>query len=262
MASEVRSANEIRAALRDASGERLLALIEQLEDDGRATVRQAVAAAVRRHASLVAEAGRLEGLLAFELKLSAGGLVAVAGVDEVGRGALAGPVTAAAVILDHTVALPVGLDDSKRMKPAARVAVAEVLRSAARASCVEHVTADVIDSIGIAPATRLAMRRALAGLGLEPGAVVVDGIPAGVHEAEHAMPKADASVACVAAASVIAKVERDSLMVRLSEVHPRWGFDVNKGYGTPEHMALLSEHGPSPVHRRSFIPGGGTASLI
>lgn len=145
------------------------------------------------------------------------GALIVAGVDEVGRGAQ--------------------------------------LRGSCRAWAVAHVSAETIDGVGIVEATRLAMSQAIAALEVEPHHVVVDGLPVGVHASETAVVKGDSKVACVAAASVIAKVARDEYMARMAEEHPGWDFAVNKGYGTPGHIARVAEDGPCPIHRRSFLTG-------
>lgn len=261
MSRPERSADECRALLRAAAGDDLAALVAELSEDPRSTVRDAARAAARRIEAVRSEHARLDALLAFERELAAAGAVVIAGVDEVGRGAMAGPVTAAAVVLGE-IPPPEGLDDSKRLSPVARERLSELVRASARAFCVTHVEAGVIDRIGIAAATRQAMAGALAGLGVDADRVVVDGLPVGLHPGEHAIAKADSTVACVAAASVIAKVERDGLMRRLAEEHPRWDLATNKGYGTPEHLALMDSHGLSPIHRRSFAPGGGTSRLL
>lgn len=178
----------------------------------------------------------------------------LAGVDEVGRGPLAGPVVAAAVILPPGAPLP-GVDDSKRLTPGARERVYDVIRQVAVAYAWAVVTPAVIDRINILEASRLAMRRALAGLGTAPELVVVDGweVPR-LGWRQVARPRADASSLAVAAASVLAKVRRDRMMARYSRVYPLYDFAGNKGYPTPEHLEALRVHGPCAIHRRSFGP--------
>lgn len=182
------------------------------------------------------------------------GLKLVAGVDEVGRGALAGPVTAAAVVL-HPDTLVAGLDDSKRVSRERRPALALVIRADALAVCVAEATPREIDALGIGAATRLAWRRAIEGLGVAVDHVLIDGNDAMVDHPATAVVGGDRKCACIAAASVVAKVHRDRLMAEeLAALYPAYGFDRNYGYGTPEHLAAIVEFGPSLVHRRSFAP--------
>jgi ribonuclease HII len=177
-----------------------------------------------------------------------------AGVDEAGRGPLAGPVIAAAVILDPTAPIA-GLRDSKRLSPARRVALAALIRSRALAWSLGIAGPEEIDRINILEATHAAMRRAVAGLDPAPELVLVDGnrLP-GLPVAGRAVVGGDDSVAAISAASILAKVERDGRMVALAQQYPGYGFDRHKGYPTAAHRRALSELGPSPAHRRSFAP--------
>lgn len=255
------SVAEVRALLASAPLERLPALIASFSQDPRAGALSAVVAARRRVAREERETGRLEALLRTERELRAAGARAVAGIDEVGRGALAGPVTAAAVVLGDALP-PAGLDDSKRLAPARRETLAEEIRRVCVAIAVVHVGAERIDRVGIVAATREAMADALRSLRVGVDHVLVDGLPVGLHARETAMPRADSACACVAAASIVAKVERDTLMRRLALEHPAWGFEEHKGYGTGEHLEALRVHGPCVLHRRSFLRGGGTDTLL
>lgn len=178
----------------------------------------------------------------------------VAGVDEAGRGPLAGPVVAAAVILDELRPVK-GLADSKVLTPLRRERLADLVR--ARALCVSIAEASVeeIDRLNILGATLLAMQRAVAGLRLTPHRVVVDGnrLPALPMPAA-AVVQADAKVAAVSAASILAKVQRDRLCATLHQQWPAYGFDGHKGYATLAHLEALRKHGACPAHRRSFAP--------
>lgn len=178
----------------------------------------------------------------------------VAGVDEAGRGPLAGPVVAAAVILDDLQPIK-GLADSKVLSPARREALYDEIRAKALCCCVAEASAVEIDELNILQATMLAMRRAVEGLRLKPAKVLVDGnrIPVLRVPAE-AIVKGDATVKAISAASILAKVHRDRLCLQLHELHPQYGFDGHKGYPTPEHLAALRAHGACPAHRRSFAP--------
>ena len=197
------------------------------------------------------EGERLRALFAYERELYGGGALVVAGVDEVGRGPLAGPVSAGACVLDPGLLIP-HLNDSKRLSAARREEVAALLRQEARAWHVAHVPAAVIDQEGIVAALKQAMRAAVAGLGLAPDHILLDGRPLSIWPQEEAIIKGDGKIACIAAASVLAKVERDALMRAADLSYPGYGFARNKGYGTAEHIAAIKIHGLSPLHRRSF----------
>jgi len=193
-------------------------------------------------------------LFARELELWEGGARLVAGLDEVGRGPLAGPVFAACVVFPPGLTLE-GLADSKAISARRRETLAAVIFRKALAVGLGAASPAEIDHINILKATHLAMRRALASLGLRPEIVLVDGLAAALGDvAQVPIVGGDATCASIAAASIIAKVTRDSLMRSLSELFPGYGFERNKGYGTREHLAALSQMGPSPVHRRSFSP--------
>ena len=179
----------------------------------------------------------------------------VAGVDEAGRGPLAGPVTAAAVILDPA-RVPAGLADSKTLGAGQRKCLAAAVRRDALAWSVAWADPAEIDALNILQATYLAMRRAVAGLALRPGHVQVDGngCPRLGACTVEAIVKGDALIPAISAASILAKVHRDEWMVRLHRRWPDYGFDRHKGYGTGAHMAALQANGPCAVHRRSFRP--------
>ena len=182
------------------------------------------------------------------------GLTLIAGVDEVGRGPLAGPVVAAAVILDPEKPID-GLRDSKRLPEARRVELDAEIRTRSLAWAIGVCTPSEIDEFNILQASLLAMRRAVETLATIPQLVKVDGnrcpelrIPA------EAIVGGDDSVPCISAASIVAKVHRDAEMKRLHEKFPLYGFDRHKGYPTPEHLAALDAHGACEVHRRSYAP--------
>ena len=193
--------------------------------------------------------------LDFEVELRAGGMpVRVAGVDEVGRGPLAGPVVAAAVILDPDRPID-GLADSKVLAPARRERLAALLRERALAWSLGRAAEEEVDRLNVLRASLLAMQRAVAALPLAPGHVLVDGDrtpPLPVPST--AVRGGDGRVAAIAAASILAKVARDAEMTELDAAHPGYGFADHKGYAVPAHLAALARLGVSPVHRRSFAP--------
>lgn len=178
----------------------------------------------------------------------------IAGIDEAGRGPLAGPVYAAAVILDPARRIR-GLRDSKVISPERREALAVEIRAHAVAWAVASADVAEIDRLNILQATLLAMRRAVEALSVAPNEALVDGdhCPR-LTCAVHAIVKGDRDVAAISAASILAKTARDALLVELDALYPLYGFAQNKGYGTPEHLAALVRHGPCPIHRRSFAP--------
>jgi ribonuclease HII len=188
----------------------------------------------------------------YEDEALAAGRSIVAGVDEVGRGALCGPVVAAAVVLGEAFDTE-GLDDSKRLTPLQRESLAGRIRDGARACALGVATPSEIDALNILRATLVAMRRALEGLALRPELVLVDALTIpGIDVEQRAIVKGDAQSVSIAAASVVAKVHRDALMRDLDGVHPGYGLAQNMGYGCEAHMSALRRMGPSPIHRRSF----------
>lgn len=186
----------------------------------------------------------------------------VCGIDEAGRGPLAGPVVAAAVILDPARPI-IGLNDSKKLSEKKRDALAIEIREKALAWAVAEATVEEIDSINILHATMLAMQRAVAGLSIRPERAMVDGnrCPKLAIPAE-AVIQGDGKIASIAAASILAKTVRDAGMLALHRTYPQYGFDRHMGYPTAAHFAALEAHGASPVHRRSFGPVARQLSLL
>ncbi len=178
----------------------------------------------------------------------------IAGIDEVGRGPWAGPVTACAVVLDPG-RVPAGLNDSKKLSAIRRAALAQEIRAVAEVS-VAHASVAEIDELNILQATYLAMRRALAGLPRAPQFALIDGhrIPADLPCGAEALVKGDGISASIAAASIVAKVTRDEIMVALAQQYPGYGWEKNAGYGTKLHQQGLRDFGVTPHHRRSFKP--------
>lgn len=178
----------------------------------------------------------------------------VAGVDEAGRGPLAGPVVAAAVILDDLKPIA-GLNDSKKLTEKRREKLCDEILAKALCCSIAEASVQEIDTLNILQATLLAMRRAVDGLRLKPVKVLVDGnrLPVLDVRAE-AIVQGDALVPAISAASILAKVHRDRMCAQLHAQYPQYGFDRHKGYGTAEHLQALVEHGPSPWHRSSFAP--------
>ncbi len=228
------------------------AVLRKLARDSRASVRRLVERYRAVQAAARAEARRIRSLYREERRRRRGGVI-VAGVDEVGRGPLAGPVVAAAVILPEAP-IP-GLDDSKRLRREEREQLDREIRARALAVAVGDASVEEIDHFNILEATRLAMRRAVDRLAPEPQLLMIDGrerLP-GPHP-HITIIDGDASCACIAAASIVAKVARDYMMVALHETFPQYGFHRHKGYATADHFAALDAFGPCPAHRRAFLP--------
>lgn len=178
----------------------------------------------------------------------------ICGVDEAGRGPLAGAVYAAAVILNPDRPIP-GLRDSKKLSEKKRDSFALEIKAHALAWCIARASAEEIDSINILQASLLAMKRAVEGLSIRPGKVLVDGLHCPrLDIACEAVVKGDSKVVEISAASILAKTARDAEMLELHQQYPQYGFDRHKGYPVPEHLAALAQHGISPIHRRSYAP--------
>ncbi len=245
----LRRAKEIAGLIAGATADELVELESRYADDPRKQVRHALEVAHRRVQREEAERERVRGMYAYERQLGGDGIVV--GVDEVGRGAVAGPLTVGAV------ALPVdpiiwGLDDSKRLSPERREYLAKGIEQHAVAYGVAHVPPHEIDEKGMAACLRKAMARAIEACGVEPDCVLIDGNPVHVHERERCVVKGDAKVACIAAASIVAKVTRDALMVGYERVYPQYHLSACKGYASPEHIEAIRTYGLTPIHRVSF----------
>ncbi len=251
------SVAKIKKLLREADADEVALLAKTLEADPRQGVRAALKAANNRIKAKSAEAERLEQMHVFEAALKNKDTDVVVGLDEVGRGPLAGPLAVGAVVLPAEARIA-GLNDSKKLSAHARERIADEIKRLARAWAVVYVAPERIDEEGMTACLRFAFKTALAQveevLDLVD-LVLIDGNPLGIDAREKNVIKGDAHCPSIAAASVIAKVERDALMDELDVRYPVYGFKTNKGYGTKDHIAALRTHGLSPVHRRSFCTG-------
>jgi ribonuclease HII len=248
------SVPELRRRLIDEAEPLSEAASAALAVDPRASARAVHAAVERRHAEDRAEGRRLSALLAFETELWERGVVHVAGVDEAGVGTLAGPVVAAAAILPAALR-PRGLDDSKQLDARARERLCAEVKAGAVAWAIGAASPEEVDAINVYQAGLLAMRRAVEGLSVRPEHLLVDArrIP-DLTIPQQGIIKGDAKSLSIAAASVIAKVTRDALMVEAEARFPGYGFARHKGYGAPEHLEALRRLGPCAIHRRTFAP--------
>lgn len=194
----------------------------------------------------------------FEKAARTGGAARIAGVDEVGRGALFGPVVAAAVILPPDSRIR-GLRDSKQLAREDRERLAAVVERKALAIALEEIDAETIDRVNIYQASRLAMTAAVLKLAIAPDHLLIDAMRLDLDCAQTSIIYGDSLSISIAAASVIAKVYRDRRMRELDQLYPQYGLAAHKGYGTPEHLAALERHGPCPLHRKSFRPVAQTS---
>ena len=228
-------------------------LLAELEQDSRSGVIQAIAKRKREIQKCLDEDERLEGMLAYEKECYARGTELIAGVDEVGRGPLAGPVVAAAVILPKGSKIP-GLNDSKKIPKSKHKEIYEAVLKEAIAIGIGVKDNQVIDQVNIYEATKLAMMEAIGQLDPQPQHLLIDAMKLDLSIPQTSIIKGDANSLSIAAASIVAKVTRDQMMEDLAQLYPGYDFAQNAGYGTTKHLAGLDQLGVTPIHRRSFEP--------
>ena len=226
---------------------------EELILDGRAGVQAAISKRKRELQKQVDEDLRLEKMLAYEKELYTQGIQLIAGVDEVGRGPLAGPVVAAAVILPKACKIP-GLNDSKKIPKSKHKEIYEAVLQNAIAIGIGIKDNHVIDQVNIYEATKLAMREAIGQLEPQPQHLLIDAVRLDLPISQTSIIKGDANSLSIAAASIVAKVTRDQMMEEFDRKYPGYDFAQNAGYGTAKHLAGLDQLGVTPIHRRSFEP--------
>lgn len=228
-------------------------LLTELEQDSRSGVIQAIAKRKKEIQKRLDEDERLEGMLAYEKECYALGMELIAGVDEVGRGPLAGPVVAAAVILPKACKIP-GLNDSKKIPKSKHKEIYEAVLQNAIAIGIGVKDNHVIDQVNIYEATKLAMMEAIGQLGPQPQHLLIDAMKLDLPISQTSIIKGDANSLSIAAASIVAKVTRDQMMEEFDREYPGYDFAQNAGYGTAKHLAGLDKLGVTPIHRRSFEP--------
>ena len=226
---------------------------EELILDGRAGVQAAISKRKRELQKQVDEDLRLEKMLAYEKELYTQGIQLIAGVDEVGRGPLAGPVVAAAVILPENCKIP-GLNDSKKIPKSKHKEIYEAVLQNAIAIGIGIKDNQVIDQVNIYEATKLAMMEAIGQLDPQPQHLLIDAMRLDLPISQTSIIKGDANSLSIAAASIVAKVTRDQMMEEFDREYPGYDFAQNAGYGTTKHLAGLDQLGVTPIHRRSFEP--------
>lgn len=256
---------EIKQRLREADEQEFAVLERSLVADTRKGVRSAVEVARRRLESERIERERLEGLYALDESIMGGrGVDCCVGLDEVGRGPVAGPLAVGAVVLPRAPRIA-GLNDSKQVAPADRERIAAEVKQIALAWVVEYASPEDIDALGMSACLKRTFLRAVERIeaaGVHPGVILLDGNPLHLDERECNLIKGDARSASIAAASIIAKVERDALMVDLSERYPEYDLASNKGYASAEHIDAIKRFGLTPIHRKSFCTSFAQQSLF
>ncbi len=243
------SAAQVAAELASAEEQELPALLVRYREDPRQQVKKACERAERRLEKLTAEHERVDAM--YEQMRELGGNGVVIGVDEVGRGSVAGPLTVCAVCLPMEPRI-LGVNDSKQLTAAKREMLSVRIAEVATAIGICHIPPAEIDEFGMARALRKAVAGAVADTGLTPDCVLMDGNPLGAVPHEKNVVHGDATVACIAAASIVAKVTRDEMMVELDAEYPGYHFAQSKGYASAEHIKAIKEKGLSPIHRVSF----------
>ena len=228
-------------------------LLTEWEQDSRSGVIQAIAKRKKEIQKRLDEDERLEGMLAYEKECYARGIELIAGVDEVGRGPLAGPVVAAAVILPKACKIP-GLNDSKKIPKSKHKEIYEAVLQNAVAIGIGIKDNQVIDQVNIYEATKLAMMEAIGQLEPQPQHLLIDAMKLDLPIPQTSIIKGDANSLSIAAASIVAKVTRDQMMEEFDREYPGYDFAQNAGYGTAKHLAGLDKLGVTPIHRRSFEP--------
>ena len=228
-------------------------LLAELEQDSRSGVIQAIAKRKKEIQKRLDEDERLEGMLAYEKELYTQGIQLIAGVDEVGRGPLAGPVVAAAVILPEDCKIS-GLNDSKKIPKSKHKEIYEAVLQNAVAIGIGIKDNQVIDQVNIYEATKLAMMEAIGQLEPQPQHLLIDAMKLDLPIPQTSIIKGDANSLSIAAASIVAKVTRDQMMEEFDREYPGYDFAQNAGYGTVKHLAGLDKLGVTPIHRRSFEP--------
>lgn len=227
--------------------------VEAFLDDSRAGVQAAIKRRKKEILAAQVEEERLETMLAFERQAYAQGFEHVAGIDEVGRGPLAGPVVTAAVILPKNCKIS-GLNDSKKIPKSKHEAIFNEVQEKALAIGIGLVDNDTIDQVNIYQATKIAMLQAIEKLEVAPQCLLIDAMELDINLPQKSIIKGDAKSASIAAASIVAKVTRDRLMTDYAQKYPYYDFEHNAGYGTAKHLAGLEVYGITPIHRKSYEP--------
>lgn len=244
---------DINKMLENCTYEEFIKIKEELESDERKGVKNIINRYVRKFENLDKAKQEYNNRRKYELHLMHNGYKFIAGIDEVGRGPLAGPVCAAAVILNPEIEI-FGIKDSKKLSEGQRDKLSEEIKSKCLAYAIEYASVEEIDKYNILNATKLAMRRAIENLKLKPDHILIDALRLeSIKTPQTPIIKGDDLSVSIGAASIIAKVERDRYMDSMSRKYPEYFFERNKGYGTKEHIESIKKHGTCEIHRQSFL---------
>ncbi len=243
------SAKDIAAELTHAEPQDIEELCHKYASDERKQVQKACQSALRRLEKYRAERERVNQMYLLEDKLAEGKIAL--GVDEVGRGSIAGPLTVCAVALDRSKQID-GINDSKQLSAQKREELCKQIKDQALAVGICHISPEEIDSLGMAACIKKAMQGAIENAGIDPDCVLIDGNPVHAHPKEITIVKGDSKIASIAAASIVAKVTRDQMMVEYAQQYPQYHLDECKGYASKVHTDAIGEYGLCPIHRKSF----------
>lgn len=245
--------NELKGILDNADYNEFIKYKELLSDDNRKSIRDLINKYENKFLKISKKIDEYNKRMVYEINLYDNGIKYIAGIDEVGRGPLAGPVYAAAVIMDREQPV-LGIRDSKKLSACQREALSEAIKQRCIAFSIASASVEEIDSINILNASKLAMKRAVEGLAIVPGHLLIDAVKLeNINIMQTSLIKGDDLSVSIGAASIIAKVERDRYMDELSKTYPQFLFEKNKGYGTMEHIAAIKEYGITDVHRKTFV---------
>lgn len=248
----MKTIKEITAALKTA--EKIEPWMEEIKQDARTGVQKAWGTFEKRMAKRQLVIDAHQEKCRFDMSFLQDGAAFIAGVDEAGRGPLAGPVVTAAVVLPNHCEALIGINDSKQLSKALRESYAARIKEHAISFSIHFQPAEKIDELNIYEATKQSMATSIAGLAVQPSVVLVDAMTLPIQQPQHSIVKGDAKSLAIAAASILAKTARDEYMERLHEQYPQYGFHQHAGYGTKQHLEALEQYGPTIHHRKSFEP--------
>ncbi len=244
--------SDIKKILNETLIENKLEVCKNFEDDTRAGVKKLVESAKKQYDAYLDELDRCDYMLSYENECYVNGADYIAGVDEVGRGPLAGPVVTCAVVLPKGEKILYANDSKKLSKKVREKLYEEILEKAVAVKIIVESPA-TIDKINILEATKLAMKKSIEQLKVKPSCLLVDAVTIDVDIPQKALIKGDEKSMSIACASIVAKVHRDNMMEAFSELYPEYAFEKNKGYGSAEHIEAIKKHGISPIHRKTFV---------
>ncbi len=250
--SETKKIGDIKKLFDETPIESKLEVVEQFKSDARAGIQKLIASAEKQYNAYLDELDRCDYMLSYEQELYDNGAEFIAGVDEVGRGPLAGPVVTCAVVLQKGEKI-LYANDSKKLSKAMRDKLYDEIMEKAISVQIAVESVETIDKINILEATKLAMKKSVEGLTVKPSHVLVDATTIDINTPQTPIIKGDEKSMSIACASIVAKVYRDRMMESFNELYPNYCFDKNKGYGSADHIKAIKEHGITPIHRKTFV---------